>query len=115
MKARVLVLDDDRAILSVLEMRLETMGLTVTAFRDPHEALARLKEESFDLAMVDVMMPIMNGIEFMEAAHEIQPRLPVLIMTAHGSIDNAVAAMKRGAFDYLTKPFRSEEIGRAHV
>ncbi|HLC40473.1 MAG TPA: response regulator [Methylomirabilota bacterium] len=110
MTASVLIVDDDHAILSVLEMRLEAMGCGVTAVRDPRDALGYLKERTFDLALVDLMMPEMDGMELMEAAHQIQPRLPVLIMTAHGTIDNAVAAMKRGAFDYLSKPFRTEEL-----
>src|SRR3972149_7459323 len=110
MTAGVLIVDDDHAILSVLEMRLEAMGCGVTALRDPRDALTHLKERSFDLALFDLMMPGMDGIGLMEAAHQIQPRLPVLIMTAHGTIDNAVVAMKRGAFDYLSKPFRTEEL-----
>lgn len=111
MKAgRALVVDDDAHILEVLEMRLHALGLEVTAVSDPREAQRALDGPGFDVALFDLRMEPMTGIELMEAAHRVQPRLPVLIMTAHGTIDNAVQAVQRGAFDYLTKPFVSEEL-----
>ena len=114
---KVLVVDDDSAILEVLEMRLTAMGFDVTATGDPHEAQRRVDGGRFDLALVDLRMEPMDGIRLMESLHELQPRLPVLIMTAHGTIETAVDAVQRGAFDYLTKPFMRDElrakIGRA--
>jgi signal transduction histidine kinase len=114
---KVLVVDDDSAILEVLEMRLTAMGFDVTATGDPHEAQRRVDGGRFDLALVDLRMEPMDGIRLMESLHELQPRLPVLIMTAHGTIETAVDAVQRGAFDYLTKPFVRDElrakIGRA--
>jgi signal transduction histidine kinase len=107
---RVLVVDDDAAILEVLEMRLAALGLDVTATGDPREALRAADAHRLDLAVVDLRMAPMNGIDLMEALHTRQPRLPVLIMTAHGTIDNAVEAIQRGAFDYLTKPFVRDEL-----
>ena len=114
MKGRVLVVDDDPQIRELLEMRLEALGLTVTAVGGPSQALAALEAESFDLALFDFRMEPMDGIRLMEAAHQRQRGLPVLIMTAHGSIENAVVAIQRGAFDYLPKPFVPEEL-RARV
>jgi len=117
MTRRVLVVDDDAAILEVLEMRLNAMGFDVTATRDPETALTLLDGPRFDLALLDLRMEPLDGIRLMEALHARQPRLPVLIMTAHGTIETAVDAVQRGAFDYLTKPFVRDElrakIGRA--
>jgi len=113
-KGRVLVVDDDPEIREVLAMRLEALGLVVTAVGGPREALTALDAGGFDLALFDLRMEPMDGIALMEAAHERLPGLPVLIMTAHGSIEDAVAAIHRGAFDYLTKPFVPDEL-RARV
>ena len=114
MKGRVLVVDDDPEIREVLTMRLEALGLAVTAVGGPREALTALDAGGFDLALFDLRMEPMDGIALMEAAHERQSGLPVLMMTAHGSIEDAVAAIHRGAFDYLTKPFVPDEL-RARV
>lgn len=114
MRERVLVVDDDPQIRDVLEIRLGAMGLRVTTVGGPREALAALESGGFALALFDLRMEPMDGIELMEAARQRQPGLPVLIMTAHGSIENAVAAIQRGAFDYLTKPFVPDEL-RARV
>jgi signal transduction histidine kinase len=110
MKRRVLVVDDDMAIVEVLEMRLATMGFDVTATHDPQVAMASVEGGRFDLALIDLRMEPTDGIALMEAVHARQPRLPVLIMTAHGTIETAVNAVQRGAFDYLTKPFLRDEL-----
>jgi signal transduction histidine kinase len=107
---RALVVDDDAYILELLEMRLQAMGLQVVAARDHRPALGALEAQGFDVALFDLRMEPLSGIALMEAAHARQPRLPVLIMTAHGTIQNAVEAVQRGAFDYLTKPFVAEEL-----
>ena len=109
MKRRVLIVDDDPAILEVLEMRLVAMGFDVEATSDPQTAV-RTVVAGFDLALVDLRMDPMDGIALMEQLHARQPRLPVLIMTAHGTIETAVEAVQRGAFDYLTKPFVRDEL-----
>ena len=110
MKRRVLIVDDDTAILEVLEMRLLAMGFEVTSTPDAIRALQTLESTRFDLALLDLRMEPMNGIQLMEALHARQPRLPILIMTAHGTIETAVEAVQRGAFDYLTKPFVRDEL-----
>ncbi|HXG03817.1 MAG TPA: response regulator [Candidatus Binatia bacterium] len=110
MTRRVLIVDDDAAILEVLEMRLAAMGFEVTATADPQRALEAVGGTRFDLALIDLRMQPMDGIRLMEAVHERHPRLPVLIMTAHGTIETAVDAVQRGAFDYLTKPFVRDEL-----
>src|SRR6266511_3599064 len=107
---KMLVVDDDAAILEVLEMRLASMGFAVTATSDPDAAIGAAQDDRFDLALVDLRMEPMDGIRLMEQLHAHQPRLPVLIMTAHGTIETAVNAVQRGAFDYLTKPFLHDEL-----
>jgi signal transduction histidine kinase len=109
---RVLVVDDDPHILEVLGMRLESMGLDVTAVGDPMAAVPLLASTPFDLALFDFRMDPMDGLALMREAHHRQAGLPVLIMTAHATIDGAVHAVKEGAFDYLTKPFVTEELRR---
>lgn len=110
MKRKILVVDDDQAIMELLEMRLVTMGFDVTATGDPVEAMAAVEGSRFDVALLDLRMEPTDGIALMEAVHARQPRLPVLIMTAHGTIETAVNAVQRGAFDYLTKPFLRDEL-----
>ena len=113
----MLVVDDDVTILEVLEMRLSSMGFDVTATPDAEAAVGASQQTRFDLALLDLRMAPTDGIRLMEQLHGHQPRLPVLIMTAHGTIETAVEAVQRGAFDYLTKPFVRDElrakIGRA--
>ena len=110
MKRKVLVVDDDAAIVEVLEMRLTAMGYDVTATPDTNAAVLAVDQTRFDLALIDLRMEPTDGIALMEAVHARQPRLPVLIMTAHGTIETAVDAVQRGAFDYLTKPFLRDEL-----
>ena len=110
MKRKILVVDDDTAIVEVLEMRLATMGFDVTATVDPQAAVTAVEGARFDVALLDLRMEPTDGIALMEAVHARQPRLPVLIMTAHGTIETAVTAVQRGAFDYLTKPFLRDEL-----
>jgi signal transduction histidine kinase len=110
MRRNILVVDDDAAIVEVLEMRLTAMGYEVTATADPQAAVLAVEHTRFDLALIDLRMEPTDGIALMEAVHSRQPRLPVLIMTAHGTIETAVDAVQRGAFDYLTKPFLRDEL-----
>jgi len=110
MTRRILVVDDDADILEVLEMRLGALGYAVTATPTPEDALRLLGERGFDVALFDLRMARMDGIALTRAAHERQSRLPVVIMTAHGTIENAVQAIKQGAFDFITKPFVPEEL-----
>src|SRR5207245_8111561 len=88
-KQKVLVMDDDPAILEVLEICLAVMGFDVTSTSDPRTALEAVETTRFDLALLDLRMEPMDGMRVMEALHERQPRLPVLILTAHGPIQSA--------------------------
>ena len=102
---KILVVDDDRNLLEIIRMRLEASGYTVTTTLAEDEALRLVGEHSFDLAVVDLQLARQDGITLMEEMHAVQPDMPVIILTAHGSIESAVEAMQRGAYSYLTKPF----------
>ncbi|HDD35282.1 MAG TPA: sigma-54-dependent Fis family transcriptional regulator [Candidatus Desulfofervidus auxilii] len=97
-------------MLRVLKMRLEAEGYFVTTVPESNEAIEVAKEEIFDLAVIDLKLGKKNGIELMESLHRIQPDIPVIILTAYGTIESAVDAMKRGAYSYLTKPFDHREL-----
>ena len=109
----ILVVDDDLNLLELVKMRLESANYEVTAASIEEEALGALKERVFDLAIVDLQLAHQDGISLMEAFHQIIPDMPVVILTAHGSIESAVEAMKKGAYSYLTKPFDAQELAAA--
>jgi len=103
--AQILVVDDDHNILQVLRMRLESDGHNVFMASDTAQALSRITADRVDLALIDLKLKDEDGMALMEDLRCQVPGLPVIILTAFGSIDTAVAAMKRGAYNYLTKPF----------
>jgi signal transduction histidine kinase len=105
-----LVVDDDPNILEVLAMRLESLGLQVSATASSGDVPEMLTTRGFDVALFDLRMAPLDGLELLDVARERHPHLPVLIMTAHATIEGAVEAIRRGAFDYLTKPFVPEEL-----
>jgi len=107
---KILLVDDDKDILTVLKMRLEIMGFKVTACDNPIKALELFKKEKFNLVLTDQRMEGIEGIELLSRLKEIDPFLPVIIMTAFGKVDDAVISMKRGAFSYLEKPVNPEEL-----
>lgn len=103
-RPELLIVDDDAAQMKAMCDTLQVEGYQVTGFTSAKDALRALNEERFDLAITDLTMPEMDGIEFLKAAREIDQHLLGIVMTGHGSIDTAVAAMKAGAFDYILKP-----------
>ena len=108
--ARVLVVDDDRFMRTSLLDTLVSEGHDGKAFASGAEALQALADDSFDVALVDLKMPGMTGLEFLDQARERDARIPIIVITAHGTVETAVKAMKRGAFDYILKPFGGEEL-----
>jgi DNA-binding NtrC family response regulator len=106
----VLVLDDERNIVTVLKAILEKRNFQVEGFTDPREALNALRSRRFDAAVTDLYMPEIDGMAFLEESKRLYPSLPVVMITAFGTVDSAVDAIKRGAFDYVTKPFEQSEI-----
>ena len=106
---RVLLVDDDPGVLFALSELLEAQGHNVVTAELGQEALGRLDE--VDVVVSDLAMPGMSGLELLDQVLAVDPALPFLLLTAHGSEKTAVAAMKRGAYDYLSKPFDNDEVG----
>ncbi|HWI63561.1 MAG TPA: response regulator, partial [Symbiobacteriaceae bacterium] len=106
----LLLADDEDGFRDLLKQRLQRKGYTVRAVADGTAALAALAEEEFDAALFDLKMPGADGITVLKRARELQPSLPVLILTGHGSIETAIEAIRAGAYDYLTKPCNLTEL-----
>ncbi|MFA6498828.1 MAG: sigma-54 dependent transcriptional regulator, partial [Desulfurivibrionaceae bacterium] len=111
---RLLIVDDEEDMLTGLQRTIERNipGLEVVTSTRAGEALRLMAEQSFDLALLDVMMPEMNGIALLEKLRARDPELSVVMMTAFASIDLAVDAIKKGAYDFITKPFDKDTILR---
>ncbi len=107
---RILVVDDEEQMRDLLAKVLDRKGYQVAVCSDGLEALAYLEKEPADLVITDVRMPGLSGMEALRAVKELNPDIVVLIMTAFGSIDQAVQAVKEGAYDYINKPFKIEEM-----
>ena len=108
--SRILVVDDDPHIVRTLEIMLQDDGHEVFAARSGEEALARLDRQSVEIALVDLQLPGMSGTDLLRRLRDAHLDVQTVIITAHGSIESAVEAMKEGAFDYLTKPFSPEQV-----
>jgi len=102
---RILVADDEESMQWVLSKALRKKGFTVDLARDGEEALRLIRSESYDLAVLDIKMPGISGLDLLDKVRELKSDLLIVIMTAEAGMKNAVEAMKRGAYDYLTKPF----------
>ena len=108
--ARILIVDDQEIMRDPLVATLAAEKHEVAGVGDGAVALSRLEAERFDLMITDLRMPRMDGIVLLEEARKLRPDMPVVLMTAHASVPTAVDAMKKGAYDYIQKPFDAEEI-----
>jgi two-component system nitrogen regulation response regulator GlnG len=111
----VLIADDDAAIRLILRHRLEAAGYTVDEAGDSQTALEALRSNRFDVALLDIIMPGVGGLDVLSAARAAKSRTLIIVITAASTMDNAVEAMKRGAHDYLTKPFENLDLVAAAV
>jgi len=109
-KASVLLVDDEQNIVKTVTICLEAAGFDVTSFLNPLQALEALRDRSFDIAFYDLKMEPIDGMELLRQTRQLAPDTTVIIMTAHGSIDSAVEAIKLGAHDYLQKPFEFTQL-----
>ena len=109
-RARLLVVDDEQLQREMLAGILGRAGFSVATAPDGQQALELLRQDSFDLLLTDQRMPAMDGLELLGQVQRLEPGLPVVLMTAYGTVSTAVEAMKRGAADYLTKPFERDEL-----
>jgi two-component system NtrC family response regulator len=118
MKPRLLIVDDEKRMVDILGMVLRRSGYEVDTFVDPEEALVAFGQADaegspsarFDLLITDLRMPGVDGLEVLRRAREIRATLPVILMTAHASVQTAIEAMKQGAVDYVEKPFSNDEL-----
>lgn len=107
---KILVVDDERNVVAAFEKLLGARGHEVATERRADAALERLQHEEFDLVILDIRMPGMNGLEALRQIKKHQPKLPVIIMTGEGTMETAIEATQCGAFDYQLKPFEPEEV-----
>lgn len=110
MKASLLVVDDEQGVRDMMAFALSRRGFNVETAEGGLAAIEALRRRRFDLAITDLKMPGMDGVETLSALHALDPDLGVIILTGYGTIDTAVACLKLGAFDYLQKPFEMEEL-----
>lgn len=110
MKAKLLIVDDEKHIREGLEKALALEGYEVELASDGKEALEKLEEEDIDLVIADLKMPGLSGDELMKETLENYPYLPIIILTAFGTIENAVEAMRNGAYDFITKPLNIDKL-----
>ena len=108
--AKVLVVDDEANLRKVLATMLRRTGYEVTVAADGEQGLAEFQKSGADIVVTDLVMPKVGGMEILRAVNSSSPDVPVIIITAHGTVDSAVEAIKLGAFDYITKPFDQAEI-----
>ncbi|MBW1996694.1 MAG: sigma-54-dependent Fis family transcriptional regulator [Deltaproteobacteria bacterium] len=106
----ILIVDDEKNYLLVLEALLAPEGYEIITALNARDALRLIKESDLDLVITDVKLPGMSGMELLEESKKIKPDTPVIMMTAYGTIERAVEAMKMQAYDYITKPFKNEEL-----
>ncbi len=109
---RILVVDDRPEMAEMVADALSERGYDAVAISSSREAMHRLQTERFDALVTDLRMPEVDGLSLMRASLELDPSRPVIMMTAHGTLDTAVQASGEGAYHYLTKPFRLDALSR---
>jgi two-component system, NtrC family, nitrogen regulation response regulator NtrX len=102
--ADILIIDDEKAIRKTLTEILSFEGYKIEEAADGEEGLKKFKEKNFDVVLCDIKMPKLDGIEFLQKAGEINPDVPIIMISGHGNIETAVEAVKKGAYDYISKP-----------
>jgi DNA-binding NtrC family response regulator len=111
MSARILVIDDEVDMLSLIRLILtEKTDYEIITTNNPLEVSNLLNEKKFDVIVTDLKMPIMDGMDVVDAIRKQDALVPIIIITAYGSVESAEEAVKKGAFDYITKPFRQEQL-----
>src|ERR1700749_1872138 len=102
--SNILIIDDEKAIRKTLSEILSYEGYKIDEAGDGEEGLKKYKEKTYDVVLCDIKMPKIDGIEFLEKSREINTDVPIIMISGHGTIETAVEAVKKGAFDYISKP-----------
>ena len=107
---KILIVDDEEGMRRLLDRLLSREGYETVAVGSGGEALRQMRADTFDLVVTDIKMPEMDGLQLLEEIKAYNPSLPVIVITAYGTVENAVQALRAGAYDYITKPFENDEI-----
>lgn len=107
---KVLVVDDDPSICKTVGMLLEDHSYSPRTYTNPDEALAAAEKESFQIALIDLRMPMMDGVQVVEKLKKIDERMSCIVMTAYPDLDSATETMRHGTCDYISKPFKQDEL-----
>ncbi|KAF0144850.1 MAG: FrgC [Nitrospirae bacterium] len=111
MSEKILIIDNDPDMVTLLSMLIrEKTPYETEVTNNPLEAIEMVKQDGFSVVIAEMKMPVMDGIEILEAVKHIAEDIPVIILSAYGDVESALEAMHKGAFDYLAKPFRKEQI-----
>src|SRR5262245_22093645 len=110
MQPNILLIEDDQSTASALEKVLRADGYTVNVSPRGDDGLAQARNQSYDLVITDLKLPGLTGLDLIAELHSAKPKLPIIMMTAHGTTETAIEAMKLGACDYLVKPFEADEL-----
>ncbi len=108
MKPHIAIIDDEPRLAEVLAMVLRRRDYQVTTYHNPLKCIHLLKEVNFDLIMTDLRMPEMDGLQVLEQVRAELPDVPVILITAHATVQTAISAMRHGAYDYVEKPFDND-------
>ena len=109
-KKKVLIVDDESGMRHMLSVLLEREGYAIDTAQNGKEGLEKIKANDYALVLCDIRMPEMDGLTFLESTKNLKHQLPVIMMSAFGNVDTAIEAMKKGAYDYVSKPFKADEI-----
>src|SRR4029450_7920769 len=108
--ASVLVIDDEEIIREALEALMVVEGYAVSSAATARQGLDLLADRQFDAVLLDLMLPDRNGLDVLDDIRRLDDELPIVMVTAYGTIESAIAAMKQGAFHYVAKPFKNDEV-----
>ena len=107
-RGSVLIVDDEHAVLESSSLLLEEFGFKVSSSSNAEDAIKKLRSDSIDAVVTDIVMPEISCIDLMKTVHDISPGIPVVLMTAYADMDKVIFAIKTGAFDFIVKPFTAE-------